>query len=180
MDVTGPGFYFTVLFCTLPQSFAVCRNIMYTISPRNPSQHIGPRQNGLHFPDDIFKFVFLDENVWISLKISLKFVTMERINNIPALVEIMAWRRPGDKPLSEPMIVRLQTHICVTRPQWDEIKLSFQHTCLLTPGLFIKWEHKLVEDVVNVIIDEANKPSLYPVCQHVHIVAFWLQTYYLI
>ena len=30
----------------------------------------------------------------------------------------MAWRRPGDKPLSEPMMVRLPTHICVTRPQW--------------------------------------------------------------
>ena len=30
----------------------------------------------------------------------------------------MAWRRPGDKPLSEPMMVILLTHICVTRPQW--------------------------------------------------------------
>ena len=39
-------------------------------------------------------------------------------NNIPALVQIMAWRRPGDKPLSEPMMVNLLTHICVTRPQW--------------------------------------------------------------
>ena len=40
------------------------------------------------------------------------------MNNSPALVQIMARRRPGDKPLSEPMMVRLQTHICVTRPQW--------------------------------------------------------------
>ena len=30
----------------------------------------------------------------------------------------MAWRRPGDKPLSEPMMVSLPTHICVTQPQW--------------------------------------------------------------
>ena len=30
----------------------------------------------------------------------------------------MAWRRPDDKPLSEPMMVSLPTHICVTRPQW--------------------------------------------------------------
>ena len=29
----------------------------------------------------------------------------------------MAWRRPGDKPLSGPIMVRLPTHICVTRPQ---------------------------------------------------------------
>ena len=31
----------------------------------------------------------------------------------------MAWRRPGDKPLSEPMMVFLLTHICVTQLQWD-------------------------------------------------------------
>ena len=37
-----------------------------------------------------------------------------RINNIPALVQIMAWRRPGDRPLSEPMTVKLLTHIYVT------------------------------------------------------------------
>ena len=49
---------------------------------------------------------------------SLKFVPKGQINNIPALVQIMAWRRPGDKPLSEPMMVSLTTHICVTRPQW--------------------------------------------------------------
>ena len=30
----------------------------------------------------------------------------------------MAWRCPGDKPLSEPKMVSLPTHICVTRPQW--------------------------------------------------------------
>ena len=77
-----------------------------------------PRQNGRHFPDDIFKCIFLNENVWIPNKISLKFVPKGSINNIPALVQIMAWRRPGDKPLSEPMLVSLLTHICVTRPQW--------------------------------------------------------------
>ena len=77
-----------------------------------------PRQNCHHFADDIFKCIFLNENVLISLKISLKFVPMVQINNIPALVLIMAWRRPGDKPLSEPMMVCLLTQICVTRPQW--------------------------------------------------------------
>ena len=40
------------------------------------------------------------------------------VNNTPALFQIMAWRRPGNKPLSEPMMVSLLTHICVTRPQW--------------------------------------------------------------
>ena len=79
-----------------------------------------PRQDGRHFPDDIFKCIFLNEDVWISIKISPKFVPKGPINNIPAMVQIMAWHRPGAKPLSEPMVVKLLTHICVTRPQWVE------------------------------------------------------------
>ena len=79
-----------------------------------------PRQIGCHFADNIFKCIFLDENVWISIKISLNFVPKGSINNIPALAQIMAWRRPGDKPLSEPMMVSLLMNICVTRPQWIE------------------------------------------------------------
>ena len=50
-----------------------------------------------------------------------------QINNIPAMVQIMVWRRPGDKPLSEPMVVSLPTHICVIQPQWVNA---------LTPGRF--------------------------------------------
>ena len=77
-----------------------------------------PRQNGRRFADDTFKRIFLNENVRISNKISLKFAPKGPINNIPALVQIMAWRRSGDKPLSEPTMVSSPTHICVTRPQW--------------------------------------------------------------
>ena len=77
-----------------------------------------------HFAVDIFKCIFFNENVWISIKISLKFVPKGPINNIPALVQIMAWHRPVDKPLSEPMMVRSMMHICVTRPQWDIYDIS--------------------------------------------------------
>ena len=57
-------------------------------------------------------------NVFSSMKMfEFRFVPKGPINNIPALIQIMAWRRPGDKPLSEPMMVSLLTHICVTRPQ---------------------------------------------------------------
>ena len=83
-----------------------------------PLNTLRPRQNGRHFADDIFKCIFLNENVWISIKISLKIVPKGPINSITALVQIMAWRHSGDKPLSEPMMVSLPTHICVTRPQW--------------------------------------------------------------
>ena len=86
-----------------------------------------PRQNGSHFADDIFNGIFLNENVWIPIKFSLKFVPKGPINNIPALVQIMAWRRPGDKPLSEAMVVRSQTHICVTQPQWVNLFWKCKH-----------------------------------------------------
>ena len=76
------------------------------------------RQNGRHFADNILKSIFLNDNIWIQIKISLKFVPKGSINNIPAVVQIIAWGRPGDKPLSEPMMLRLPTHICVTGPQW--------------------------------------------------------------
>ena len=62
------------------------------------------RQNGRRFPDDIFKRIFVNENKWISIKISLKFVPKGPIDNIPALVQIMAWCQTGNKPLSEAMM----------------------------------------------------------------------------
>ena len=77
-----------------------------------------PRQNARHFADDTFNRIFVKEIVRISIKFSLKFVPKGPINNITALFQIIAWRRPGDKPLSEPVMVSLLTHICVTRPQW--------------------------------------------------------------
>ena len=77
-----------------------------------------PRQNGRHFADNVFKCIFLTENVWITIKITLQFVPWGTVDDIPALDQIMAWRRPGDQLLSEPMMVRLPTHICVTWPQW--------------------------------------------------------------
>ena len=74
-------------------------------------------QNGRHFADDHFKCIFLNANVINLIKMSLKFVPKGPDDNILALVQIMAWRRPGDKPLSEPVKVIVLTHICVIRPQ---------------------------------------------------------------
>ena len=81
-----------------------------------------PRRNRRHFADDIFKCIFFNENLWISIKVPLKFDLKSPINNNPALVQIMVWCRPGDKPLSEPMLIILLTHICVTRPQWVKLQ----------------------------------------------------------
>ena len=100
----------------------------------HPLITLRPRQNGRYFAN-IFKCIFLNENVWISLEISLKFVPMVRISNIPALIQIMAWRRPGDKPLSESMMISLPTHIGVTRPQWViQIKYGLPY-CVPCPSM---------------------------------------------
>ena len=72
---------------------------------------------------------FFYENISISISISLKFVSTGSINNIPALVQILSWQRPGHKLLSEPMMLSLLTHICVTRPQW----ITYCDLGLLTP-----------------------------------------------
>ena len=76
------------------------------------------RRNDRLFADDTFKRIFLNENIGISIKISLTLVPKGLINNILVLVLTIAWRWPGDKPLSEPMMVTSLIHICVTRPQW--------------------------------------------------------------
>ena len=61
-----------------------------------------------------FNVHFFNENAWIFIKMSMKFLPMCSINNIPTLVQIMAWRRQGDKPLSETITVSLLTHIYVS------------------------------------------------------------------
>ena len=91
------------------------------------------RQYGRHFID-IFKYIFLNENVWTLIRISMKFVTKGQINNIPALVPVMTWRWPGVKPLSQPMMVRLAMHICITLPQWVQHHIINAHN---TDKIFI-------------------------------------------
>ena len=76
-----------------------------------------PGQNGHLFPDYIFGWIFVNEKYCILVKISLKIVTKGPIDNNPALVQIMTWRRISDKPLCEPML------ICSTRGRW----VKWQH-----------------------------------------------------
>ena len=103
------------------------QSIPYSLFFINCSRHflntVRQKQNGRHFGDDIFKCIFLAENVWISIDtcISLKFICKCQINNISALDQIMAWHRPGDKPLFEPVLVSLLMYICA-----DELKSRVQ------------------------------------------------------
>ena len=85
--------YLLALPCLMAVNFLALTALFNTLRPR---------QNGPHFTDDTFKRISLNENIKISIKISLNFVPWGPINNIPALVQIMAWRQSGAKPLSEP------------------------------------------------------------------------------
>ena len=67
--------------------------INYRLDTQQHIKTLKPKQNGRHFPDDIFKCIFLNKNISIWIKISLKFVLKGSINDIPALVQIMVWRR---------------------------------------------------------------------------------------
>ena len=81
-----------------------------------------------------FKSSFLNENIWITIKLSLKFVLRIPINNIPALVQLMSWCQPGYKPLSEPMMVRLSPHICVIR---HSASMSEHFKCQISEASFM-------------------------------------------
>ena len=78
------------------------------------------KTNVRRFADDVFKCIFLNENGWILIKISLKCVPKGPINNIPAFVQIMAWCHHHLNqwwPSS-------MTYICITWPQWVKSLVS--------------------------------------------------------
>ena len=78
-----------------------------------------PGQNGRHFADAIFWCIFVNEKFYVLIKISVKFVPTCPIYNNTAFSHIMAWRRIGDKPLSELMLTRFtDAYICDTSGRW--------------------------------------------------------------
>ena len=82
--------------CTSETNETPTKTKVPTYGPRFNT--LRPSQNGPHFPDDIFKRIFLNAKWCILINISLKFVPQGPINNIPLLVQIIAWCRSGDKP----------------------------------------------------------------------------------
>ena len=112
-----------------------------------------PIQNVHHFLDSIFRCIFLNENVWIFIKISVKFVSKGPNNHITALVQIMAWRRPGDKPLFEPMLVDLKISVkYVTKGPNYKISVLVQVMAWCRPGDKPLSEPKFVSLQVHIYI----------------------------
>ena len=89
--------------------------------------------------DDNFKCIFLNENDRISIWISLKFVLRSPFGNKPALVQVMAWRRTGDKPLPE-LILTQFTDIYAALG-WDELSLrgNSSHRCEMVVPVRTSW-----------------------------------------
>ena len=142
------GFLFISIFIMWSTPVTDYRSVVMNMESINT---VRPRQDGRHFADDIFICIFFNEYVWILLMISRRFVPKVHINNIPAQVQIMAWCRQGNKPLFEPMMVSLPTHICVTWPQGVNLPMApiaifnylYVHYMLLT--LYTLYYHRLLK-----------------------------------
>ena len=62
------------------------------------------------------------------------WILIPKVKNTRALVQIMAWRRPGDKPLAELMMVSILPHICVLWRHWVIRHILFAKAHLCTFG----------------------------------------------
>ena len=89
---------------------------------------------GAIFADDISKCIFLNANDRILIQISLKFVPRSPIDNKPALVQVMAWHRIGDKPLPEPMMTQF-TNAYMEHKGGDEL------TFVMLDSAWETWEN---------------------------------------
>ena len=101
--LSNPWFYTNVVMSSVGHN--VLTHCYLWVSFRNKTIYI--RQ---------FNSIFMKENVWIAIRISMKFSPMFLVNNIPGSIRIMTWHWTGDEPLFEPMIINLLTHLCVSRP----------------------------------------------------------------
>ena len=104
--------------------------------------------------------------------ISLRFVPKGLINNIPALVQIMAWHRPGDKPLSEPMMVNLLTHIYAS-PGLNELTnnnlLSLHHQGHIS----VKFESKFRSSLSRKCMQKMSSATWWPYCPGLSLLTHW-------
>ena len=64
-----------------------------------------PGQNGHHFTDKIFICILLNENIRISIRISLRFIPKSPTDN-KWLVQVRAWCWKGDKSLPAPVLTQ--------------------------------------------------------------------------
>ena len=160
-----------------------------TNEPMSWLTHIPLNKMAVILADDIFKCIFLNENDKIPIWISLKLVPRSPIDDEPALVQVIAWRRTGDKPLPEPMLTQFtdayMRHSGEVRSLWPAQKRkgrqgdcpgshfrrwslpSVSHvksgTVALTTFPFqcsdTKWRHRFGSTLVQIIACRLTAPS---------------------
>ena len=117
-----------------------CYNLLHYNDTRFSTQK--PRLNGQYFPDDIFEWMFLNENICISIKISLDFVRKGSINNVLALIKKWLGADQATSHYLNQWCHCLSPHRCVTRPHQGYS--SPKTTLVLNSYIFI-WN----EDIQN-------------------------------
>ena len=94
------------------------------------------------------------------------------------LVQIMAWRRPGDNPLSEPMMASLLTHICVTRPLWiNMMALCNVISQPATPLLSLFQSGFDVECLITTCLDTMNKGSWITLTKYMYVIILFVTSW---
>ena len=114
-----------------------------------------PRQDGRHFPDDIYKCIYFNENCCILIKTSLKYVHKGPIYNNPAFVQIMAWRRAGNKPLSEPVMAYFDD-------AYMRLSASMSYICEIC--WYVMRQTKIVINFHSVLVSSQKEEWLSYIC----------------
>ena len=68
-------------------------------------------QNGCRFEHNIFNYIFVEENLCILVQIRLTFVLKGLIDNELALIQVMAWYQTGNRPFTEPLLIKIHDAI---------------------------------------------------------------------
>ena len=85
-----------VIHTLLPaSSLRTCWELVSVSMMLDDNNTLRSRQKCRHYPDEFFKCIFVNETIWISITISLKFVPKDPINNVPALVQIWLGAGPA-------------------------------------------------------------------------------------
>ena len=74
----------------------------------------------------------MNEKFCFSIRFSLKFVPKGPFDNKLAMVQVMAWRRTGDKPLPEPMLTHFPDAYIGTRGRWVMKPTKFSNISVWT------------------------------------------------
>ena len=81
---------------------------------------ISPGQNGRHFADHIFRCIFINEKFWLGIHWCLF------LRSNWALVQVMAWRRTGVKPIPEPMLAQFTDAYMRHKGRWVDMLNDIQ------------------------------------------------------